>query len=420
MINKLVIQIIIVSILSLSAFYAFQKEGGNEIVIAKSSRNGIYLFSPSIVSVADATIISYEEFSRTPFETAFDFGNYHRVTKVVRLDEKNNQSTTGLFSFGQSTLFSTTDDSKLYILGISEKGLFISNSVNNGKTWSKEYFISDKYSFHSAPNSPIIDGDRLYFTIEANTGNNKNSSWPVNDLTTVIMEANINSDLTNKKNWILNIGNHEQKLGNNKIGLPLEPVNEKTIYPIGALEGNLIIINDDNHTLYKESSIISLSRVNTGGIPNIASIKRFTKHKGKLREEIIKPTEDNSLEFIHIPGGHLKFAIRQHPDSGQYILVSNISEIAGTKQDALPSYWVGDSSQQRNKIGIYSSKNLFNWQPIDTSTIAGKEYYEARSYPSFAFNGDKILIVCRSSSKNNKDPHNTDLITLHSIDLRKI
>ena len=135
----------------------------------------------------------------------------------------------------------------------------------------------------------------------------------------------------------------------------------------------------------------------------------------KGRITILEVSKDIPFNFLHLPGVHLKFSIQYDELNKWYILVSNVADNSALNIDFLPKDWIGDATQRRSELGVYVSSNLIDWRKLTRIKIEGGNYKEARSYPSLFISNDDLYIASRSSNLKSANSHDTNIITLYSI-----
>ena len=122
---------------------------------------------------------------------------------------------------------------------------------------------------------------------------------------------------------------------------------------------------------------------------------------------------ENGYVYL-IPGGHLKFHVIYDEKSQYYWLVSTQSTDSMTRPDALPDDRYNLPDNERSRLALYFSKNMFDW--CFAGMIANEKTPRcSRNYPFLAVSGNDLLIFCQSGDKEAKSAHNGNLLTLHRV-----
>ena len=188
------------------------------------------------------------------------------------------------------------------------------------------------------------------------------------------------------------------------------------MHPAGWLETNLVQIVDPNHIWYDPDgkTFLLYMRAHTG-VTNLAAIAKVTEGpEGDLTVDTVKAPSGETMLFLPLPGGHMKFYILYDEVSGLYWMVSTQSTDSMTRPDALPASRYGLPDNERNRLALYYSRNAVDWIPAGLVAV-GKSDKESRHYASMAVDGDDLLIVSRSGDSRAKSAHDVNLITLHRV-----
>ena len=110
----------------------------------------------------------------------------------------------------------------------------------------------------------------------------------------------------------------------------------------------------------------------------------------------------------------MKFDVLYDHVSKLYWLISSQSTDSMTRPDMLPEDRYNLPDNERNRLVLYFSKNMFDWNFAGTVAI-GQSTKESRHYASMIISGNDLLILSRSGTKNAKSAHNGDIITLHKV-----
>ncbi len=319
---------------------------------------------------------------------------------------------------------------KVYIIG-QMHDVRISRSDDWGKTWSEAVELTEGESWHASANTVLHDGGYVYLTLEKRVCNDS-SAWPVAELAPILFRGKVSQDLTKKENWDLWSAPVFKDVINDKeletyFGIPFQPAfypdryylpdaGKRSASPIGWLETNVVKIYDPHHYFYdpQGQAIHLLMRANTG-LTNIACIaKCVVKPDGSLVTELEQAPSGKDLLFVPLPGGHMRFHVIYDKPSGLYWLLSTQSTDSMTKAQYLPADRFGGPDNERRRLQLHFSKNLFDWCFAGLVAVGPSEK-EARHYASMDVDGDDLVILSRSGDKNAQSSHNGNVITFHKI-----
>ena len=120
------------------------------------------------------------------------------------------------------------------------------------------------------------------------------------------------------------------------------------------------------------------------------------------------------LFHVPFPGGHMKFDVVYDEVSRLYWLASTQSTDSMTRPDCLPDDRYNLPDNERNRLVLYFSKNMFDW--CFAGVIAqGRSAKESRHYASMIISGNDLLVLSRSGTPRAKTAHCGDIITLHRV-----
>jgi hypothetical protein len=308
------------------------------------------------------------------------------------------------------------DGNRIYIIG-HDKGIAISVSKDEGKHWSPVKILDNSTLWHQAPCAIHYEDGYVFLTMERSTG----PSWP--DVAPVMLGGQLGKDLLDRKNWIFSNTLHYPEKQSSTLGIPfyrhglLTPQKKdkrfcgKPCY----LESHVVKIHDKNHNLYEKNTLHVWMRQHSG-LTNIAAMAkcRFDPKNKILKMEFIRTPADALMLHTPFPGGHLKFHVVYDEKSQYYWLVCTQSADSMTRPDALPDDRYNLPDNERHRLALYFSKNMFDW--CFAGMIANETNPKcSRNYPFMAVSGNDLLIFCRSGDQHAQSAHNGNLLTLHKV-----
>jgi hypothetical protein len=85
-----------------------------------------------------------------------------------------------------------------------------------------------------------------------------------------------------------------------------------------------------------------------------------------------------------------------------------------TKAEYLPDDRFGTPDNERRRMQLHFSKNMFDW--VFAGLVAvGPSEKQARHYASMAIDGEDLVILSRSGNENAESAHNGNMVTFHKI-----
>jgi hypothetical protein len=151
------------------------------------------------------------------------------------------------------------------------------------------------------------------------------------------------------------------------------------------------------------------------GLTNIAALAKC-KINADGSMEFGLETSPAGTPMLHVPfpGGQMKFDIRYDEKSSYYWLVCTQATDSMTRVEYLPKDRYGLPDNERHRLALYFSKNMFDWCFAGIVAI-GKTNKCSRHYAAMEICGDDILILSRSGDENAKSAHNGNILTLHRV-----
>lgn len=308
----------------------------------------------------------------------------------------------------------------LYIIGHNGV-LSIVKSEDQGETWSKIKILEDTEAWHQAPCAVDYRHGKVYLTMEVQI---PGATWP--GVAPVLMSADINTDLLNRENWTFSnkLIFTEHVKGTTAIGSPFyqtceqnpDGTDKRFCGDPGWLESHVVRIYDQKHNFYdsKDKTVYLWMRAHTG-MTNIGAIAKGVEAKdGNLSLDIVKSPAGSPMIYLPCPGGQMKFHIVYDKVTELYWLLSTQATDSMTRPELLPDDRYGLPDNERHRLQLHFSKNLFDW--CFAGIVAqGDSAGQARSYASMVIDDKNLCILCRSGDRRAKSAHNGNLITFHEI-----
>lgn len=316
---------------------------------------------------------------------------------------------------------------KVYILGHAGK-MQIAVSSDNGEHWSELFCLDDQAEWHQAPCAVDHRHGNVYLVMEIQV---PGATWP--GVMPVMMRGDCRADLTKRENWTfsdpLAFKDFTGTLPAYN-GVPFYRTgDQKTPGPIHrfsgdpcVLESHVLRLYDADHTFYdpEDRTMMVMMRCHTG-LTNIGCIVSCVEQPdGTLAFRPLTTPGGAALSFINLPGGHMKFHILYDEVSRLYWMTSSQSTDSMTRLDRLPLDRYGLADNERHRLALYFSKNLFDWCFAGMVAV-GKTPRCSRHYASMAIDGEDLLILSRSGDEKAFSAHNGNLITFHRVsDFRRL
>ncbi len=307
-------------------------------------------------------------------------------------------------------------EKSLYVIG-HNGCLSIFRSDDEGETWSDATILDDSEIWHQAPCAIDYFHGKIYLTMEAKV---KGALWP--GVAPVLMSAKVNSDLLQRKNWFFSnkLVFSDYFNNSNLIGTPFYPTrdlnNDVMCGDPCWLESHVVRIYDKNHNFYdpENKTVYLLMRAHTG-MTNIGAIALGEEATdGGLSLKIAKSPVGTPMIFIPLPGGQMKFHIVYDKETKLYWLLSTQATDSMTRPHLLPDDRYSLPNNERQRLQLHFSKNLFDW--CFAGIVAdGGSAKQSRHYASMIIDGEDLCILSRSGDRRAKSAHNGNLITFHKI-----
>lgn len=286
-----------------------------------------------------------------------------------------------------SSLFVVGED--VYLLGTTRRygDLVIRRSADNGVTWSvpkdSKTGILRRGGYHTAPTPVIRHKGRLWRAMEHLPDG---EGWGL-QFRPFLMSAEEGSDLLDSLSWAYSdeLTCDKSYLGGNFNGW---------------LEGNAVIGKDGN--------LVNVLRVDDySTLEEKAAVIQLD-----VRGESAYFNPDSN--FISFPGGSKKFSIRYDSISQRYWTISNYIPDGVQKQHPKRN-----PASIRNTIGLFSSKNMKDWEFHELLLHHPDEDRHGFQYVDWVFDKGDIIYVSRTAYEDEfggaNNNHDANFLTFHRV-----
>jgi hypothetical protein len=321
-------------------------------------------------------------------------------------------------------------DGKLYIMG-HMGDVRIARSEDWGNTWSKMVELTKDQKWQSTAANVWYKDHHIYLALEKRVYD-KSDAWYGAELAPVLFRGNMKKNLLERENWTLSSAKafrdfvNDRKI-NTLFGLPFYPgyypdryflpdAGRRNASPMGWLETNVVQIEDPHHYFYDPNgnTFHLFMRASTGRTNIACVLKCVEENNGRLQTKIEKAPSGKDLLFTPMPGGHMRFHVLYDEQTELYWLLNTQATDSMTRAKYLPSERFGLADNERRRMQLHFSKNMFDW--VFAGLVAvGPSEKQARHYASMAIDGDDLLILSRSGNENAESAHNGNIITFHKI-----
>ncbi len=389
-----------------------------KVVFASPSPADVFCFSPDILALPSGRLLASLDLGGPgivrlpgPRSDWGDWGLGNQCRVLASDDGGGNWRELARLPLLHARLI--RDGSRLYLLG-HVKGIVIAASEDGGEHWSEVKNLGFPGEWHQGVGACHRENGFLYLTMEPRTGD----FWP--DVALAVLRARLGSDLLDPGNWLVsNTLPYPAELPST-LGIPfyhagflLPEQQRRYCGPPGFLESHVVKIHDRSHNLFEDNTVHIWMRQHTG-MTNIAAIARCHDLGDSLVLELVKTPAGAPMLHVPCPGGHMKFHLVFDAASQLYWLASTQSTDSMTRPDLLPDDRFGLPDNERHRLALYFSRNLFDWCFAGMIAI-GRTPKCARHYASMAICGEDLLVIARSGDENAVSAHNGNLITLHRI-----
>ena len=333
-----------------------------EIFYVSPCAEDIFCYSPSLLVHPSGKIYAAFDLGGVgvgrlpgPKTTNSDFGSGNQGKIFCSEDNGKTWQHLADLAIYHARLFA--DGDKIYFIG-HDNGITISCSEDEGKTWSEVRELESTEVWHQSPCAYHIENGYIYLTMEKRVGD----LWP--DVAPVVLRGKLGTDLTDKKNWTFSNALVYPSELPNTIGAPFYPKNLPNGLFCGDpcfLESHVMKIHDPEHLLYGENKLHVFMRQHTG-LANMGAVAECTvMPDGEMKLDLIKSWTGVPMLHIPFPGGQMKFDVRYDEKSQYYWLVSTQTTDSMRRPECLPSDRYGLPDNERHRLVLYFSSNMFDW-----------------------------------------------------------
>lgn len=318
----------------------------------------------------------------------------------------------------------------LYVIGRDLNGVRITASSDWGETWSTVHMLTSGEMWSGSGNNVITKDGCVYLSMD-HRKYDTTTAWATSEIEPSILRGVIGTDLLQSNNWAFSSGGAfvdyvDDAEMETLFGLPFFPAfypdryympnaSPRNASPVGWLEGNVVEIVDSTHQLYDPSgkTLYIFLRTNTG-MTNIGALLKVTENAdGTMTNRLVQAPSGKDMLFIPLPGGQQTFYVQYDEQTELYWLLATQTTDSLTKAEYLTDSF-GGPFDQRRRLHLYFSKNMFDWCPAGPA-IMGASERQARHCVSAAIHGNDLIFLSRSGNENADSAHNCNLITFHKI-----
>lgn len=337
------------------------------VITNVDTRAGRYVGSPSLVKLADGTLLASHDF--------FGAGQRDRPpTRVYRSQDQGKRWSMVATMEGQfwSTLFEHRG--AVYLLGTSAEygNLVIRRSTDTGDTWTvptgPEVGLLRIGQFHTAPMPLLRHAGRLWRSVEVVSDTR---SW--GNFEAAIMSADAGADLLRADAWTVSLS---------------QP------FPADAARGGSWL--EGNAVLGRDGGLRNILRVHVDNAPELAAT--LTYAEGRTPQ----------VSFMPLPGGSKKFVIRYDAVSDRYLALANPAREGSTR-----------TAYQRNKLALLWASSLDGWNLGPTLLEHPDQARHGFQYADWRFDGADLIFVSRTAYDDPfggaRSAHDANYMTFHRL-----
>ncbi|MBR6569675.1 MAG: hypothetical protein IKK75_04410 [Clostridia bacterium] len=333
--------------------------------------SGRYLCSPSIAKLPDGALLASMD--------VYEGGGPQNLTLIFRSDDggQNWRYVTDLMPCFWGKLF--WHRGALYMLGCTTEygDLVISRSLDEGQTWPAPVHLfpgsRGDVGMHKAP-MPVIEHEgKLYTCVEY-------GSWASGGHADCMLTIDAYADLLNPKNWHMTV-----------------PVRYDSAWP-GAVDGPCPGCIEGNAVVSPEGTVCDYLRIDHANA-------KPSYGKAVILERVDADAPMKLRRIVDCPvGSNSKFQLRRDPVTGVYLAVG--SEVVD------PS-----TPRQRTVLSLCISRDFETWKVVHR-LIDRREadpQKEGFQYVDWQFDGDDLIVACRTAVNGAHNFHDSNCITFHRV-----
>lgn len=329
----------------------------------------------------------------------------------------------------QGRLF--TAGSRVYLMG-KAGNVRIAASDDNGETWGPSVYLTSNQRWETTPSNVWKKDGFVYIAMERVVDDI--NAWEPSVYAPVLWRARETDDLTRAESWTrsseivfrdLIPGFRENDLEIDSFGVPFFPQAYPTsnpvggtrrFHPMGWLEAGVVQVVDPHHVWHDASghTLHLLMRANTGRANYAALLKVTEQTDGAMISSLEQAPDGNSLLFLPLPGGQMKFHVIYDEQTQLYWLLGSQATDSMRRAELLPEDRYALPCEERHRLVLHFSRNLVDWRFAGVVAI-GDGNRQARHYACMDIDGDDLVILSRSGDVRAIDAHNGNIITFHRV-----
>ena len=399
----------------------------DEAVFFRSPFPDVYCYSPALCRLSGGRLVASFDLGgpgtpklEGPRSGPSCDGGTGNLCKVFISDDHGlNWRHTGDFPMLHARPFEAGKN--VYLLGHCGE-LKIAVSRDGGESWSEVTTLNDQEKWHQAPCAVDYRHGNVYLVMEQVI---PGATWP--GVAPVLMRGDCRADLTKQENWTFSNPLYFKDFAGTlpaANGVPFYRTGRQTpegpqfrfCGDPGVLESHVLRIYDPGHSFYDpdDRRVMILMRCHTG-LTNIGCMAQgMEMPDGTLKLTGLTTPGGAPLAYASLPGGHMKFHIVYDEVTRLYFLVSSQSTDSMTRPQLLGQERYGLPDNERHRLALYFSCNLFDWCFAGMVAI-GSTPRCSRHYASMIIDGQDLLILSRSGDENAVSAHNGNMLTLHRV-----
>lgn len=419
--------VVAVMAVDMAAGQAVRPLANDYVTVYRSPHPGeIHVYSPGLARCPDGRLVATCDLGGRRAATLRDSSTENRRGRIFISDDRGQTwIARGGFDFLHARPFVAGDS--LYILGHSGD-LRVVRSDDWGETWSAESRITDNQNWHQAPCNIWYARDMVYLVMERQVCTDA-GDWPVSVLAPVLMRGKAGADLTRRENWRFAdelVFRDAIRIDQpNPFGVPffrfdphgtVQTAPDRGMSAPGWLEANVVQILDPGHYWHDPSgrTFHLLMRAHTGGTGYAALAKVVENEDGSMTTMLERNPSGQTVAFLPLPGGQMKFHILYDPPTRLYWLLSSQATDSMTRSELLPANRFNLPNNERHRLQLHFSRNLVDW--CFAGLVARTDDpRQSRHYASMVIDDQDLLILSRSGSDEARDAHNGDVLGFHVV-----